>query len=233
MSKAGSPHHAHSASRNTGPVGADQDVLRADVAVHQRHALRARDVDEMLEPRRQVGMPPRGGQQVGLEADVEEDRVGVELGREFRTRAPSRRGCVRAPCRPPARSPRRRGRRAAAASTGAYSEAAGSPSPARRAPDAGPARAARSPACASLATRIQRASYRLRSIGARQSAATRSFASARLAHTGPCAAVDAPDVGRHAAGQRRAGDRARARRVPVRAGPARTRRAPRLQSPRS
>ena len=37
-SKAGSPYQAHSASRNTGPRGADQDVLRADVAVHQADA---------------------------------------------------------------------------------------------------------------------------------------------------------------------------------------------------
>ena len=35
-SKAGSPYQAHSASRNTGPRRPDQDVLRADVAVHQR-----------------------------------------------------------------------------------------------------------------------------------------------------------------------------------------------------
>src|SRR5215831_6752088 len=42
------------------------------------------------------------------------------------------------------------------------------------------------PGCASLATCIQRASYRLRSIGACQSATTRSFGSARFAHTGPC-----------------------------------------------
>ena len=34
-SKAGSPYQAHSASRNTGPSGPDQDVLGADVAVDQ------------------------------------------------------------------------------------------------------------------------------------------------------------------------------------------------------
>ena len=56
-SKAGSPHQAHSASRNTGPCGRDQDVLRADVAMHQRAWLApACACTSALQLRRQVGV---------------------------------------------------------------------------------------------------------------------------------------------------------------------------------
>jgi hypothetical protein len=41
-------------------------------------AVRLRRLHERLEPRREVGVARRGREQVGLEADVEEDRVGRE-----------------------------------------------------------------------------------------------------------------------------------------------------------
>jgi hypothetical protein len=69
------------------PLRADQDVLRADVAVHQRDGVRLRRLHQRLDPRREVRVARRGREQVGLEADVEEDRVG----RETRRRAPGAR----------------------------------------------------------------------------------------------------------------------------------------------
>ena len=159
--------------------------------------------------RRQVGMALRGGQQVGLEPDVEEDRVGRELRREFGAR---RRVAVDARQHAADRARGRRvarGRRAGSASTAGSRSAAGSSSRARPDRGAGRAPAARSPGGPALATCIQRASYRLRSIGACQSAATRSLGSARLAQTGPCAVSmrqmsdDTPPVsGRPHSGQR-------------------------------
>jgi hypothetical protein len=67
---------------------ADQDVLRAHVAVHQRVRVRLCLRHQGLQRAGQVGMTLCGGQQVGLEPDVEEDRFAVEqrcqLGRPCR-----------------------------------------------------------------------------------------------------------------------------------------------------
>ena len=52
--------------------GADQDVLGADVAVNQGALVRLRLFDQRLQAMREIGVVLRRGQQVRLEADVEE-----------------------------------------------------------------------------------------------------------------------------------------------------------------
>jgi hypothetical protein len=67
--------------------GPHEDVLRADVAVHQRDGVHTRLLDQSRERGRELGMPSAGGEQVGIEPDVEKDRVGREARRERRTRS--------------------------------------------------------------------------------------------------------------------------------------------------
>ena len=58
-------------------VRAGQDVLRADVAVHQGALVGLRRGDQRVAAARaRSGCARRGGDQVGLQPDVEEDRVG-------------------------------------------------------------------------------------------------------------------------------------------------------------
>ena len=60
----------------------DEDVLRADIAMHQRDGLRLRVAHQGLQLRRQVDMAFGRGQQIGLQPDVEEDRLAVEVRRQ-------------------------------------------------------------------------------------------------------------------------------------------------------
>ena len=132
------------------------------------------------------GWRARRRQQVGLEPDVEEDRVGGELRRELRAAPPSSAWMRASTRRPRAPSPGRHGRRAAPASTARWSDGAQvahhEHAEARMLAEH-LRRAARQRRVAPPASSAPRS--RLRSIGARQSAATRSLDSARLAHTGP------------------------------------------------
>ena len=59
-------------------AGPDEDVLGAHVAVHQGEPRLRRRRGEAGEARAQVGVPLGGGEQVGLEADGVEDAGGVE-----------------------------------------------------------------------------------------------------------------------------------------------------------
>ena len=63
-------------------VRAAQDVLRADIAVHQRTLVGLGGGDEVVKRRREVGMRAGGRDQIGLQADVVEDPVGGEVGRD-------------------------------------------------------------------------------------------------------------------------------------------------------
>ena len=204
-SKAGSPYQAHSASRNTGPSRADQDVLRADVAVHQRDAWSLPCVaTSASSAAARSGWRARGGEQVGLEADGVEDRVGRELGGEPRPRRRSRRGCA------PARAP------TAARGAGVGSPVAQrllpqpvarrlevAPSPARRGAGSWPRSLRGAAGRRLLAPPASSAPRRRCARSARASRPRRAAcASARLTQTGPRRGVDPPDVGGDAAGQR-------------------------------
>ena len=203
-SNAGSPYQAHSASRNTGPVGPDQDVLRADVAMHQRALGRGRAPRQPPQRRRQVRMRAarspagraRGGCR-GRSASVGKPRAtsavpavrGVDRGQALaRPRARRRIGlavaqrCLPQPVAAPGRDSAMTSAPAAASSTSSSGTAAGH--------DARGRRASRPPRSA------------LRSTGARQSASTRSLRQRALDADRARAQVDPPDVRGHAAGQR-------------------------------
>ena len=112
-SKAGSPYQAHSASRNTGPLGPDQDVLRADVAVHERALGRARAARRGGAGRSaSAGMAPAVAEEIGLEADRMEDARRSGSAAATSVAAPSRRGSRRA--RSPTAAAKSRRRRAVA-----------------------------------------------------------------------------------------------------------------------
>src|SRR5688572_21729050 len=64
---------------------ANEDVLRADVAVHEAQSGACRALHERLELRFKVAMGEAGGDQIGLEADGMEDRVGGKALGNLRT----------------------------------------------------------------------------------------------------------------------------------------------------
>ena len=164
--------------------GPDQQVLRAEIAVDQ-HALRGtRRLDERGEARREVGMRARGRDEIGLEPDRIEDVVGRE------PRGDVGRSAVAAWIRP-STSPTAAAIAASMSPSRSRSFQTGCASGGRYAIAKHPA-ARSSPRIAGTAagtmppaTRIHSTSHRLRSTGARQSAATLSFGSARLTQTGP------------------------------------------------
>src|SRR6185436_3213242 len=63
----------------------DEDVLRADVAVHQANLGIGRAVNEGLKYLLEIAMRPAGRYEVGLEADRMEDRVGSETRSDLGT----------------------------------------------------------------------------------------------------------------------------------------------------
>ena len=75
---------------------ADQDVLRAEVAVHQHPPGARRRGDQRQQPRAEVRMRARGRHEIGVEPDRVEQRVGREARRDVRAGRPSPRGCGRA-----------------------------------------------------------------------------------------------------------------------------------------
>ena len=99
----GSPNQAHSASRKTGPFGPARISLRADIAVDQRFARPGRRLREAGQRGRQVRVPLRRRQQVGLQPDRVEDRVRGE-GRRGRPIAGIGAVDGREPAAPPSRA---------------------------------------------------------------------------------------------------------------------------------
>ena len=66
------------------PLRTDQDVFRADVAMHQRTFGRERGSGQCVQLRRQIGMHAAGRHQIGLEPDGVEGIVIIELGGDAR-----------------------------------------------------------------------------------------------------------------------------------------------------
>jgi hypothetical protein len=66
------------------PLRTAQNVLGADIAMHQRTLVGLRRGEQCLKPRRQIRMGARGGQQVRLQPDRIEDLIGGELPRHNR-----------------------------------------------------------------------------------------------------------------------------------------------------
>ena len=81
-SNAGSPHQAHSASRNTGPSGPRRMFFGLTSPCTSARLLAWVAATRASSARRQVGMRAAGRHQVGLQADVVEDPVGGEVRRD-------------------------------------------------------------------------------------------------------------------------------------------------------
>ena len=181
---------------------ANQDVLRADVAVHQREPGGRGDCRrELLQSRCKVRMHVCGRQQVRLEPDGMKDRVGGKARAQIRDRRRSRYECARAGGQPPRQSRWRRYPRAGAPSN-SDSRASGRYSIAKT-----PARASSASTCGTASgkncptTSNQAASFAFRSTGAYQSTATLSFGNARFTQKPNIAGFRQPDIRRDAAGQ--------------------------------
>ena len=191
------------------PVRPDQDVLRADVAMHQGRAWCV----AVRRDQRVAAAAPGPGAPAPWRADR------ARAGCRGRSRRSGSRAAIvgraggrgvdprRAAGRPPRRRPDRPRRRAAAPSTARWSRRQVCHGERARRRVLAQQRAAPRPA----RPRPRPASSAPRSRCARPARASpprpASWASARLTQTGPRPAVDPPDVRRHAAGQRLAGQR--------------------------